>query len=125
MDVNVAIALVTVPDTVPPNMVITDMLRKDLVIVVVKETKLAVVVDVKEVEVDEVAVVVEVVDVCVVIENGELVVVIVAVVVVKPGVVYARIPMLPLTSGLTATKAPPATSKIAKSMLTLRIEFRL
>ena len=125
MEVNVAMAFVIVPDTVPPNMVITDMLRKDFVIVVVKEVELAVVVDVKEVEVDEVAVVVEVVDVCVVIEFGVSVVLDVVVVVVKPGVVYARIPMLPLTSGFTAMKAPLATNKSAKRKLTLRIEFRL
>ena len=79
----------------------------------------------KEVEVDEVWVVVEVVEVCVVIEIGDPVMETVLDVVVKPGVVYARIPLPPLTYGLMAMKTAPATSKIAKSMLTLRIEFRL
>ena len=99
------------------------MLRKDFVIVVVKEVELAVVVDVREVEVDDVAVVVEVVEVTLV--AVFTVTEFVLVVVVIPGVVYARIPRLPLTSGLTAMKAPLATSKRAKRRLIVRIEVRL
>jgi len=123
--VNVAMVLVTVSDRVPPNgKVITDMLRKDLVIVVVKEVELAVVVDVKVVEVDEVAVVVEVVDVCVVIINGVSVVLDVVVVVVGNGVNVARIPMLPFALGLKAMRIPLATNKSAKRNLTARLEVR-
>jgi len=115
--------LVMVPDTVPPNMVITDMLRKDFVIVVVKEVELAVVVDVREVDDDDVAVVVEVVEVTLVADVVNVEVVLVVVVI--PGVNVTRIPILPLTSGLTAMKAPLATSKSAKRRLIVRIEFRL
>jgi hypothetical protein len=106
----------------PPNTVITDTLRKDLVKVVVKLVELDVVVEVLVVEVDDVWVVVEVVEVTLV--EVALVREVVVVVVVMPGVNVASIPIVPLTSGLIARKAPLATSNNANSRLIVRIEVR-